>query len=196
MPKKHIQEQPNINRGRPVGSRNKFPQLLRSLVLNAAQMSGFPTKKWIIEEALDDEGRVIWVEDTDPKTKEPKKDSKGNLLYRKKMRRRQVLEWTGVQGAQGDLLFMAQEERNSFQALLKLAQHQQDTKGDAVEGIQIPTLEDLRAEWIRRGLRAVDFDKMKTVTGIQAKQRVKLIGHDCHSACNFDPLSRGIGVQN
>jgi hypothetical protein len=37
---------------------------------------------------------------------------------------------------------------------------------------------ELREEWIRRGLRAVDFDRMKTVTGIEAKQRVKLIKHD------------------
>jgi hypothetical protein len=178
MPKKHIQEQPNINRGRPVGSRNKFPQLLRSLVLTAAQMSGRPTQKCIIEEALDSEGNLQWVEATDPKTNEPLKDKKGNQLYRKKMIRRQVLEWTGAQGALGYLLFMAQEERNQFQALLKLAHHQQDIKSDVDEGLQVPTLEELRDEWIRRGLRPVDFDKMKTVTGIQAKQRVKLIEYD------------------
>ncbi len=66
MPKKHIQEQPNITRGRPLGSKNRFPQLLRQLVLNAATMSGFPTEKWIIEEDVDSEGNVIWVEVTDP----------------------------------------------------------------------------------------------------------------------------------
>ena len=178
MPKKHIQEQPNINRGRPVGSRNKFPQLLRMLVLNAAQMSGFPTTKWIIEEALDSEGRVKWVEDTDPKTNEPLKDKKGNQLYRKKMIRRQVLEWTGAQGAGGYLLYMAQEERSLFQGMLRLTQQQQDKGGGPDEGLPIPTLEDLRKEWIRRGLRPIDFDRMKTVTGIKAKQRVKLIEHD------------------
>jgi hypothetical protein len=36
----------------------------------------------------------------------------------------------------------------------------------------------LREEWIRRGLRPVDFDKMKVVNGVKAKQRVKLIEHD------------------
>jgi len=95
------------------------------------------------------------------------------------MWRHQVLEWTGAQGALGYLLFMAQEERNMFKGMLKLAQQQQEnTRSDAVEGMHIPTMEELRAEWIRRGLRAVDFDKMKTVTGIEAKQRVKLIEHD------------------
>jgi len=94
------------------------------------------------------------------------------------MWRHQVLEWTGAQGALGYMLFMAQEERNTFSALLKLAQRQQENTRDAVEGLQIPTLEDLREEWIRRGLRPVDFDKMKTVKGIEAKQRVKLIEHD------------------
>ncbi len=60
-----------------------------------------------------------------------------------------------------------------------LAQHQQENvRNDATEELHIPTLEELRDEWIRRGLRAVDFDRMKTVTGIQAKQRVKLIEHD------------------
>ena len=34
---------------------------------------------------------------------------------------------------------------------------------------------ELREEWIKRGLRAVDFDRM---TGIEAKQRVKLIKHN------------------
>jgi hypothetical protein len=180
MPK-NIAEIPDaINRkGRPVGSKNRFPQLLRQLVLNAATMSGYPTKKWIIEEDLDSEGRVIWVQDTHPKTGEKLFDEKsGKPIWRKKMRRREVLEWTGAMGAQGYLLFMAQEERNWFQAMLRLTQHQQDTRSDAAERIHIPTLEDLRAEWIRRGLRAVDFDKMKVVTGIQAKQRVKLIEHD------------------
>ena len=90
---------------------------------------------------------------------QPLKDKKGNQIYRKKMIRKQVPEWAGAQGALGYLLFMAQEERNLFQRLLKLAQQQQDAKGDAVEGLQFPTLEDLREEWIRRGLRAVDFDK-------------------------------------
>jgi len=160
---------------RPPGSRKKFPQLLRQLVLTAATMSGRPTKKWIVEEALDSEGNVQWVEATDPKTKEPLKDKKGNQIYRKKMIRKQVLEWTGAQGALGYLLFTAQEERNQFQALLKLAQHQQDIKSDVDEGPQIPTREELREEWIKRGLRAVDFDRM---TGIEAKQRVKLIKHN------------------
>jgi hypothetical protein len=181
MVKPRLREHPeDINRrGRPPGSRNKMPQLLRSLVLTAATMSGKPTQKWIIQEALDSEGRVQWVEDTDPKTGEPITDKKtGKPVYRKKMWRHQVLEWTGAQGALGYMLFMAQEERNLFQGLLKLAQQQEDAKGDAVEGLQIPTLEDLREEWIRRGLRAVDFDKMKTVTGIEAKQRVKLIEYD------------------
>jgi hypothetical protein len=91
MLRKDISEQNGPGRGRPVGSRNKMPQLLRSLVLTAAAMSGMPTKKWIIEEALDSEGRVQWVEDTDPKTKEPLKDKKGNQIYRKKMIRKQVL---------------------------------------------------------------------------------------------------------
>ena len=179
MVKPRLREHPgDINRrGRPVGSRNKMLQLLRTLVLTAATMSGMPTKKWITEEALDD-GNVQWVEATDPKTKEPPKDKKGNQKYRKKMIRKQMLEWTGAQGALGYLLFMAQEERNQFQALLKLAQHQQDIKSDVDEGLKIPTLEELRAEWIRRGLRPVDFDKMKVVPGIQAKQRVKLIEHD------------------
>ena len=158
---------------------NKTPQLLRSLVLTAATMSGKPTQKWIIEEALDSEGRVQWVEDTDPKTGEPITDKKtGKLVYRKKMWRHQVLEWTGAQGALGYMLFMAQEERNLFRGLLRLAQQQQDAKGDAVEELKIPTLEELREEWIRLGLRAVDFDKMTTVTGIKAKQRVKLVEHD------------------
>ena len=75
--------------------------------------------------------------------------------------------------------FLAQEERNFFSKLLMLAQHQQErVRNDAIEELHIPTLEELREEWIRRGLRAVDFDKMKVVTSIQAKQRVKLIEHD------------------
>jgi hypothetical protein len=83
------------------------------------------------------------------------------------------------EGAQGYVKYLAQEERNFFSKLLLLAQHQQESiRNDADEGLQLPTLEDLRAEWIRRGLRAVDFDKMKTVTGVQAKQRVRLIEHD------------------
>jgi len=142
-------------------------------------MSGRPTKTWVVEEALDSEGNVQWVEDTDPKTKEPLKDKKGNQIYRKKMIRKELLEWTGAEGALGYLLFTAQEERNQFQAtLLKLAQHQQDIKSDVDEGPQVPTLEELREEWIRRGLRGVDFDKMLTVSGIEAKQRVKLNEHD------------------
>ena len=65
-----------------------------------------------------------------------------------------------------------------FHAATACSQHQQDHSRDAAEGLKIPTMEELRAEWIRRGLRARDFDKMKTVTGIEAKQRVKLIEHD------------------
>ena len=87
------------------------------------------------------------------------------------------MDWSG--GAQGYMNFLAQEERNFFSKLLTLAQHQQENvRSDATEGLQMPTLEELRAEWVRRGLRAVDFDKMRTVTGIQAKQRIKLIEHD------------------
>jgi len=164
---------------RPPGSRKKFPQLLRQLVLTAATMSGRPTKTWVVEEALDSEGNVQWVEATDPKTKEPLKDKKGNQIYRKKMIRKELLEWTGAEGALGYLLFTAQEERNQFQALLKLAQHQQENAGsDTTERLHIATIEELRAEWIKRGLRAVDFDKMRTVSGIEAKQRVKLNEHD------------------
>ena len=175
MPKKPLNE--ITGPGRPLGSRNRLPQL-RQLVLTAAETSGYPTKKWIIEEDLDSEGNVQWVKATDPRTKEPLQDKKGNQIYRKKMTGKQVLEWTGARGALGYLLFTAQEERNQFQALLKLAQHQQDIKSDVDEGPQFPTLEELREEWIRRGLRAVDFDRMKTVTGIEAKQRVELIKHD------------------
>jgi hypothetical protein len=180
MPRKPIHEIPDaINRrGRPVGSTNKFPMLLRQLVLNAADMSGFPKEKWIIEPALDDEGNTIWVEATDPKTGEIKKDKNGNVKYRQKMRRRRVLEWTGAMGVQGYLLFMAQEERNLFSKMLTLAQQQQENRSDAPEGLQLPTLEQLRDEWIRRGLKPVDFDKMKTVKAIEAKQRVRLIEHD------------------
>jgi hypothetical protein len=184
MVKARLREHPeDINRGgRPVGSRNKFPQLLRLLVLNAAQMSGFPTEKWITEPAVDDEGQPIWVEVKDKRGKtvlETKGENKGKPLLRKKMQRRKVLEWTGVMGAQGYLKFLAQEERNFFTRMLTLAQHQQESKSnEAVEGLQIPTLEELREEWIRRGLRPRDFDNMKTVTGIEAKQRVRLIEHD------------------
>ena len=181
MPKKHIQEQPNINRGRPLGSRNKFPQILRLLVLNAATTRGYPEEKWITEPALDDEGRQRWVQDTDEKTGEPlfEDAKKKRPIYRKKMIRRRVLVWTGVEGAQGYVNFLAEEERNHFSKLLYLAQQQQENQRvDTTEGLHIPTLEELRDEWIRRGLRAVDFDKLKVVTGIEAKQRVKLIEHD------------------
>jgi hypothetical protein len=167
--------------GRPPGSRNKFPQLLRQLVLTAAEMSGYPTETWITEEALDEEGRQRWVQDTDEQTGELlfEDNNKKKPLYRKKMIRRRVLTWTGAQGSLGYLLFMAQEERNSFQMALRLTQQQQENKGGGPdEGLPIPTLEDLRKEWIRRGLRPIDFDRMKVVTGIQAKQRVRLIEHD------------------
>jgi len=85
MVKPRLREHPeDINRrGRPPGSRNKMSQLLRSLVLTAATMSGMPTKKWIIEEALDSEGRVQWVEDTDPKTGEPITDKKTGSTARR-----------------------------------------------------------------------------------------------------------------
>ena len=182
MPRKDISEQNGPGRGRPVGSRNKFPQLLRLLVLNAAAMSGFPEEKWITEPALDDEGNQIWVEvknkwgETQLETKGP---DKGKPKLRTKMRRHKVLVWTGVEGAQGYVKYLAQEERNFFSKLLMLAQHQQESvRNDAIEELHIPTLEELREEWIRRGLRAVDFDKLKVVSGIQAKQRVKLIEHD------------------
>jgi len=179
MTKGRLREHPeDINRmGRPVGSRNKFPQILRHLVLNAADEAGFPTEKWIIEPALDDEGNTIWVEATDTKTKEPLKDKNGNIKYRLKMRRRKVLEWTGIRGVKGYLLYLAQEERNYFHKMLILAQQQQDKGVDHSEGLQLPTMEQLREEWIRRGLRAVDFDRIKTVKAIKAKQ-VKLIEHD------------------
>jgi hypothetical protein len=49
---------------------------------------------------------------------------------------------------------MAQEERTTFAGLLKLAQAQQENvRGDAGEGLHIPTLEELREEWIRRAYR-------------------------------------------
>jgi hypothetical protein len=178
MPRKDISERNGPGRGRPVGSTNKFPQILRHLVLNAADKSGYPTEKWITEPALDDEGNTIWVEATDPKTHEVKKDKNGNIKYRLKMKRRRVLEWTGIQGAEGYLMFLAHEERNYFTKLLTLAQAQQDRSVDHSEGLQLPTLEELREEWIRQGLRAVDFDKMKVVKNIKAKQRVRMIEHD------------------
>jgi putative tryptophan/tyrosine transport system substrate-binding protein len=34
------------------------------------------------------------------------------------------------------------------------------------------------------------------VSTVLAEKRLQLIRQLCHSACNFDPLSRGIGVQN
>jgi hypothetical protein len=183
MPRKDISEQNGPGRGRPVGSRNKFPQILRLLVLNAATTRGYPKEKWIIEPELDSEGNQIWVEVTDKwgetqYVEKPGPD-KGKPQLRRKMIRRKVLVWTGVEGAQGYVNFLAEEERNHFSKMLLLAQHQQESvRNDAVEGLKIPTLEELRDEWIRRGLKAVDFDKLKVVTGVEAKQRVKLIEHD------------------
>jgi hypothetical protein len=180
MPRKDISEQNGPGRGRPVGSRNRFPQILRHLVLSVADESGYPTEKWITEPAVDHEGRQIWVQDTDEKTGELlyEDNNKKKPIYRKQMIRRKVLEWTGIQGAKGYLKYLAQEERNYFTKLLTLAQAQQDRSVDTSEGLQLPTLEELRGEWIRQGLRAVDFDKMKVVKSIKAKQRVRLIEHD------------------
>ncbi len=116
---------------------------------------------------------------------ETKGPDKGKPKLRKKMVRRKVLVWTGVEGAQGYVNFLAEEERNHFSKMLLLAQHQQESvRNDAVEGLKIPTLEELRDEWIRRGLRAADFDKLKVVSGVEAKQRVKLIEHDPNERSN------------
>jgi hypothetical protein len=126
----------------------------------------------------------LWDSWRNPETGEPllsctmlKKDKNKNPVYRPQMIRRRVKEWTGAQGVLGYLKYLAQENEALFVPMVKMIMDQQkDHKG--VEGLQLPTLEDLRKEWIRRGLRAVDFDKMKVVKGIEAKQRAKLIEHD------------------
>ena len=126
MPRKDISEQNGPGRGRPVGSRNKFPQMLRLLVLNAAAMSGFPEERWVTDPALDDEGQPIWVEVTNKwgETQfETEGKNEGKPKLRMRMKRRKVLVWTGVEGAQGYVKYLAQEERNFFSKLLLLAQH-------------------------------------------------------------------------
>lgn len=146
-------------------------------MFTAAAMSGKPTYKYVIDPDLDDEGRVKLVPETDDWGKSIIDKRTGKPVLRQKMIRRKVKVWTGAEGALGYLKYLAQENEALFAPMVKMIMDQQkDHKG--VEGLQLPTLEELREEWIRRGLRAVDFDKMKVVKGIQAKQRVKLIEHD------------------
>ena len=147
-------------KGRPVGSRTKFPQWLKDLVVLAAELSGYP--------------RITWVQATNPKGKrlfkmrdklntngKPIKDKYGKIKRERSldengtpipiMKEQRVFEGEG--GALGYLLYIAQTYPQDYGGLLKHCLQGKVPFDTEVDQNDRPTLpEELRAELERRGL--------------------------------------------